>query len=80
MDNRMSENQWLHMFGDNLKCLLYEANMTQRELAKELEITESAVSRYISGERMPSIFTIINISYILDCDVSEMVDFGSPIW
>lgn len=80
MDNRMSEIQWLHMFGDNLKCLLYEANMTQRELAKELEITESAVSRYISGERMPSLTTVINISYILDCDVSEMVDFGSPIW
>lgn len=80
MDNRMSEIQWLHMFGDNLKCLLYEANMTQRELAKELDITESAVSRYISGERMPSLTTVINISYILDCDVSEMVDFGSPIW
>lgn len=80
MDNRMSKIEWLHTFGDNLKCLLYEANMTQRELARELEIAESTVSRYISGEKMPSIFTIINISYVLDCDVSEMIDFGEPIW
>lgn len=80
MDNRMGEVEWLHMFGDNLKCLLYEANMTQRELARELDVAESTISRYISGEQLPSIKNVVNISYVLDCDVSEMVDFGEPIW
>ena len=40
-------------FGINVAKKLEEIGMSQRELADKVEVTEVAMSRYISGERTP---------------------------
>ena len=45
----------------NLRDLLTYAKLSQKEFAKMIDSTESAVSRYLSGERSPSVMTIIKI-------------------
>lgn len=45
----------------NLRDLLNYAKLSQKEFAKMIDSTESAVSRYLSGERSPSVMTIIKI-------------------
>ena len=75
----MSETEWLDIFGDNLVQMLYEANMSQRELSEATFINESTISRYIKKQRMPNIKHIISITYALDCSVNDLVDFGDLI-
>lgn len=75
----MSEQEWLDIFGDNLISMLNDANMSQRELAEETDISQGTISKYTRGQQLPGIKAIINISYALDCDVSELIDFGDKI-
>lgn len=76
----MTEVEWLDIFGDNLKSMLEHANMTQIELAEYSGLSKAAISRYINKERIPSLRAIINISYALECDVGELIDFDEPIY
>lgn len=75
----MSELEWMDIFADNLVDILKYANMTQRELADVSGLAESTISQYISKKRLPSIPSIINISYALDIDINELIDFGERI-
>ena len=76
----MSEFEWLDIFGDNLRDMLIDANMTQRELADETGLTEATISRYIKKQRIPALRAIVNIAYALGCDTDELIDFGDTIW
>ncbi len=40
--------------GERIKALLNEKKMTQRQLAELSGVTESAISHYIKGDRIPS--------------------------
>ena len=75
----MTEIEWLDIFGDNLRDILLDVGMTQSELADELGIDKSLVSRYVNKQYIPNLKTIINIAYILNCDISELIDFGESI-
>lgn len=45
----------------NLRDLLSYAEITQKEFTKLIGSSETSVSRYLSGERSPSLMTIIKI-------------------
>lgn len=75
----MTELEWMKTFGQTLKNKLDDAWMTQRELAEESGISESSISYYINGERIPKIRSIINIAHALSCDPAELIDFGDII-
>ena len=75
----MSEITWMDIFGDNLRDMLKEANMTQRELAEEACLAESTISEYINKQKTPGLKSIINISYALDCSMDDLIDFGDTI-
>lgn len=75
----MTELEWLDVFGDNLGSMLYEAKLTQRDVADAAGISEASISSYIHKRKMPSIKAIINIAYALDCSINDLVDFGDMI-
>ena len=52
-------------FGERVLTLLDQQNMSQRDLAKVLGMTEAAISRYIKGDREPKPETIANIATTL---------------
>ena len=45
----------------NLRDLLSYAKLSQKEFAKVIDSSEASVSKYLSGERSPSVMTIIKI-------------------
>lgn len=45
----------------NLRYLLIYAKLSQKEFAKMIDSSEASVSKYLSGERSPSLMTIIKI-------------------
>lgn len=48
--------------GDNLKELLEQHDMTQKQLALELDITPAALGNYIRNIREPDYITLIRIA------------------
>lgn len=51
-------------FGNRLKTLRIQNNMTQAQLADQLNLTKSVISAYETGLRMPSYEVLIDISRI----------------
>ena len=60
------------MFTKWLNKKLFENEMSQRELSKKLEIHESLVSRWMSGEREPSLKNILALSKLFSVDIEEI--------
>ena len=65
--------------GTRLQKLLYEKNMSQRELSEIIGVTDTTVSRYVRGERVPKADVAARIAqalgtttdYILGRDTSD---------
>ena len=57
---------------NNIRELLEKNNITEKELAKRINITEASVSRYITGDRIPKVSTAIQIARILNCSVEDL--------
>ena len=75
--------------GGRIAELLTQYNMTQRELADKVNVTEVSMSRYIKGDRVPKGPVIANIAtvlhtttdYLLNGDTdSEGSDFESEYY
>lgn len=75
----MSEQEWLKIFGDNLRDILKEQKMSQDEFADACGLSKGLISQYIHKRKMPSIKTLINMSYVLNMRLDEFADFGEPI-
>ena len=75
----MSEQEWIKIFGDNLLSILEEYGLSRKDLAEEIGVSESAISRYIHKKQMPNIKVIVNMVYALGIEFDDLIDFGSPI-
>ena len=76
----MSELEWLDIFGDNLVSLLQETNMTRRELAEEIDVSEAMVSYYINKRKMPSFKILLRMAYVFGISLDELADFGEVVY
>lgn len=61
-------------FGQHLKSLRTDAELSQREFAKKLGVPESTYANWEQGRREPSLFDIYNILYTLDIEANELFD------
>ena len=75
----MSQDEWREIFGGNLSDILEETGISQNELAKMTGLSKSRISDYINGYSTPSVFSIINMAYALELDISEFIDFEETI-
>lgn len=75
----MTEREWLEIFANNLKEIIKESNLTQKEFSKKTGLSESAISSYINKQKLPSIRAILAINYTLGIDLYELIDFGDRI-
>ena len=54
-----------NILGERISDQLKTHNLTQRELAEKVGVTEVSMSRYINGERVPKAPIIANIATVL---------------
>ena len=59
-------------FNERLSNLLSDSGMSQRELAKEINIDEAALSKYVSGVRKPRMDILVNIARVLAVSVEYL--------
>jgi transcriptional regulator with XRE-family HTH domain len=53
------------MIGEKLKTALFYHNMTQKELAQKIGVTEVSMCRYCKDERDPKTETVVKICHTL---------------
>lgn len=54
------------MIGEKLKTVLFYHNMTQKELAQKIGVTEASMCRYCNNERDPKAKTVVKICQTLN--------------
>ena len=79
MKDTIGQQEWLNIFGDNLASILEEERMSQRELARLTGLNESTISRYINKLQMPTVSAIINISFALEWQFEDMLNYGAML-
>ena len=75
----MTELEWMDIFGDNLRDILKEYGMTQKDLADESRLSETTISRYIKKQRIPNMKAIVNIANALDLTTDELINLDERI-
>ena len=53
--------------------LICEKNITQKELSMSTGLTESTISRYVSGERIPRGTNLVKLAKALDTTVDDLL-------
>lgn len=61
-------------FGQNLKLLREERNISQEELAMRARLGRTTIEKYESGSQIPDTPTILKLSTVLDVPASEMLE------
>ena len=64
----MSEVEWLNIFADNLLHLMVDRRMSQ-----------ATISKYIRKQQMPGVKALINLAYVLNCSLDELMDYGCKV-
>lgn len=59
---------------NNIKNVLKEKHITQRNIAKKIGITESAISHYIKGDRSPSGEVLVLLAKELHTTANHLLD------
>ena len=61
-------------FGKNLRQIIFERHLKQKEIAKYAGVTEQSVSQIVNGKRNPSAMTALKIADYLGFDIREMLE------
>jgi len=61
-------------FGDAVKMVRADLNLTQKELAKRCNLSPSGLSHFESGRRPPSLKHLRNIREALGCSYDLLLD------
>ena len=60
--------------GGFLKELRKERNMTQQQLAEQLNVSTRTVSRWETGTNMPDISVLVELAEFYDVSIPEIID------
>lgn len=66
----------IHLFGDKLRELRKENNMTQKDIANMFNIKEATVSAWEVGKAQPSIDTIIVLAQYFNVSTDYLLGFN----
>lgn len=61
-------------FGKNLRTLIEERDMTQKELAAQLNIAPSTMGSYVQNTREPDFATLRSIARFFDVSIDYLLD------
>lgn len=72
-NNYISEDEFVNIFADNLRDIMKDIGINQIELAHESGLDKTTISRYLKKQRMPSLKAVVNICYVLNCRLDDLV-------
>ena len=66
-------------FGERIKIMLATKDLTQKELAEAINVTQSTISNYCSSSREPDLATCIAIANVLGVSLDEFLGFPTNL-
>jgi len=72
---KFRDEHYLKAFGENLRRLRLNKNLSQEDLAGKSETTLSQVGRIERGERAPTILTVLVLAKALEVHPKQLLDF-----
>ena len=63
----------------NLRRLRIKSRLTQSDVAKELNVTIQAVSKWEKGKSVPDVFLLLSLSRILNCEIGDFFRSAADI-
>lgn len=72
----MQQSYKLNKFGEKLRYLLTVKEWSQQQLANKLGTTQQCISRWINGNREPSLDDVLLVCHYLDEDPNEILGFN----
>ena len=60
--------------GKNIKTMRQQQNMTQKQLASTMNVSNQLISKWETGEAVPALEYIESLCKIFDCEISQLVD------
>ena len=70
-----TDDEWEREFHVRLKRLMYLRGINQSELAKQLDMGQSQLSKRVSGKTSMSVYTLRKIARLLGCTFEDLVNF-----
>ena len=62
-------------FGNTIKALIEEQDITQKELATALNVAPSTISSYVQNTREPDFVTLKLIAKYFDVSIDYLLDY-----
>ena len=63
----------LSKFVENLKDLMFDNNLSQKDLAESTGIDRASINRYLKGNCMPNLKGIVKLSDYFNCSVDFLI-------
>ena len=70
--NRMEQNLDL-MITENLKREIEQSGITKTEIARQVGVSKSTISQYLSGRAQPTLATLSKLCKVLDCSADDIL-------
>lgn len=68
----LTEEQHRKEFPRLLYRMMRQKNVTQEQLARRLDVSQSMVSKYISGKALPGYTVLKKMASVLNCSVDDL--------
>ena len=68
-----------NVFAQRLQTAMYLRNYTGADLAKRSGLTQASISRYINGQRQPSVDRIIRLSKALNVTSDYLLGLSDDV-
>lgn len=68
----MDDDNFRKLFSKRLRHYMWIRDMSQAELAKKSGVSQTCVSRYLSGLRTPSGYCMAKLAAALGCSVGDL--------
>ncbi|WP_051935795.1 helix-turn-helix domain-containing protein [Salegentibacter sp. Hel_I_6] len=79
MDIEISNSKFLKIFGERLKNIRLQSNLSYRELGKRCDLDYSYISKVEKGEKNIQLSTILEFAKGLQIHPKELFDFSFPL-
>ena len=70
-EHELTDDQIRHEFKIRLRTMMRRRCINQEELAARLGTKQAVISRYVTGDAMPSYATMFKIARILNCSMDD---------
>lgn len=74
----MLENELKQNIAHNITALRKKNNMTQAELAEQLNYSDKSISKWERGDGLPDVFVLVKIAEMFGVTVNDIVSLNSP--